>query len=1160
MVTEEKERDAIREFGLSSLSVNNRNTVFVITVIIILAGIAAYQAMPKAAFPDLVMPTIYVGTPYPGNSPADIEKLITRPLEKEINTISGVDKITSTCIQGYSTIIVEFDFEMDPSKALLKVKDAVDRAKSNKDIPSDLPADPNIFEVDFAAMPIMNINLSGDFSIEQLKEYGEYLEDQIEPISDISKVDIRGVQEKEVKINVNVHKMEAMELSFQDVENAIAFENMSISGGDILVDELKRTLRVTGEFSSIEEIGNVIVKREKFDIVYLKEIANVSFDFEERKSYAREFQKPVVMLDVVKRAGANLILTSEKINEIIEEAKTDEFPDNLQISITNDQSDMTRSQVSNLENSIISGVILVVLVLLFFLGLRNAMFVGTAIPLSMFMAFMILDALGVTLNIMVLFSLILALGMLVDNGIVVVENIYRLMDEGFPPILAAKKGVGEVALPIITSTATTLAAFISLAFWPGMMGEFMKWLPITLMIVLGSSLFVALVINPVLTAVWMRTGQGELNKRKTIKRSLIFIGVAAFLYLLGAVALPNLLVVLSLITLLNLYILNPASTFFQTRIIPSLDRRYKTSLSFILSGQKPLLFFGGTIGLLFLSFLLLIVFTPKVEFFPVNEPKYVNVFIQKPIGTDIESTNETTKDIESAITELLSKYNDTSYVFGERVVQNYLVKSLIAQVGEGTSDPSQGVSFGNTPHMGRVQVSFVEFIDRRGISTQTVLEDIREAVRYKYPGVQITADKDPAGPPQGKAINIEIQGEDYDSLIVVADKLKSFINSKNIPGIEELKLDVEVGKPELIIEIDRAKARLLSLSSGQIGSAIRTAVFGKEVSKYKEGEDDYPIMVRFDEHFRHNIETLMNQRITFRDQMTGKISQVPISAVASARKTTTYSAVKRKNLKRVVTIDSNVEVGHNPTETVDNIKIALKDFELPDAYEYKFTGQQEDQAKEMAFLSKALMIAVFLIFLIMVSQFNSASTPFIIITSVVFSLIGVLMGLVVFQMDFIIIMTMIGIISLAGVVVNNAIVLLDYTNLLMKRRRMEIAEGAGINPDEVILGMTDIRDCIIEGGKTRLRPVLLTAITTILGLLPLAIGLNINFFTLFSEFDAQFFIGGDNVMFWGPIAWTVIFGLTFATFLTLVIVPVMYFLVNLLQIRFRHTGPTEIPA
>lgn len=1143
-----KQRESIREFPLSTFAVNNRITVFVITAIIIIAGILSYRSMPKATFPDLVIPTIYVGTPYPGNSPLDIEKLITRPLEKEINTISGVDKIKSTCIHGYSTIIVEFDFEMEPSEALRKVKDAVDRAKSNKDIPDDLPADPNIFEMNFSEFPIMNINLSGDFSIDQLKKYGTYLEDKIEPIADISKVDIRGVQEKEVKINVNIHKMEATEISFQDIENAIAFENMSVSGGDILVDEFRRTVRVIGEFTSIEEIKNVVVKREKFNIVHLKEIAEVEFDFEERKSYAREFQKPVVMLDVVKRAGANLIETSSKINKIISEAKRTEFPDNLDISITNDQSDMTRSQVSNLENSIISGVILVVLVLLFFLGLRNALFVGTAIPLSMFMAFMILGAMDVTLNLMVLFSLILALGMLVDNGIVVVENIYRLMDEGFPPIQAAKKGVGEVALPIISSTATTLAAFISLAFWPGMMGEFMKFLPITLIIVLGSSLFVALVINPVLTAVWMKVGNQKINKSKAIRNALILIGFSIFFYLLRTFALANLLLAAGVIILVNIYFLNPVSLVFQNIVIPTLDRKYKSMLSRALTGYKPVLLFTGTIVLLFLSFILIGAFTPKVEFFPINQPKYVNIFIEKPIGTDIESTNRLTKLIEQDVINLLAKYNDTIYKNGENTEGNYLVESVIAQVGEGTSDPSRGPIMGNTPHRGRVQVSFVEFQNRRGVSTQKVLEEIREAVRHKYPGAKVTADKDEAGPPRGKPITIEIMGKNYDSLIVYSERIKNHINRNNIAGIEELKLDIDLGKPELIIEIDRAKARRLNLSSGQIGSAIRTAIFGKEVSKYKEGEEDYPINIRFQENFRHNQETLMNQRITFRDQMTGKIRQVPISAVATARKSATFSAVKRKNLNRVVTIDSNVEVGFNPTEIVNSIKRALEDFKLPSGYKIKFAGEQEDQAKEMAFLSKALMIAVFLIFLIMVSQFNSAITPFIIVTSVLFSLIGVLMGLVIFQMDFIIIMTMIGIISLAGVVVNNAIVLLDYTNLLIERKKIELAQNTD-NPLEFLrLPINDIKDCIIEGGKTRLRPVLLTAITTILGLFPLAIGLNIDFFSLFTAFDPKIFFGGDNVIFWGPIAWTVIFGLSFATFLTLVIVPVMYFLIY----RLKH--------
>jgi len=438
----------------------------------------------------------------------------------------------------------------------------------------------------------------------------------------------------------------------------------------------------------------------------------------------------------------------------------------------------------------------------------------------------------------------------------------------------------------------------------------------------------------------------------------------------------------------------------------------------------------------------------------------------------------------------------------------------------------------------------VEYQYRRGVDTQKVMEDIRQAVQDKFPGTLLTADKDQAGPPRGKAINIEVHGEDYDSLLVYAENIKSFVNSKNIGGIEELKLDVELGKPELVVEIDRAKARRLNLSTGQIGSALRTAIFGKEVSKYKEGEDDFPVNIRFKKEFRQNQETLLNQRITFRDQTNGKIQQVPISAVANAKKSSTFSAVKRKNLMRVVTVDSNVEVGYNPTETVDEIKKALENYPLSNGYEIKFTGEQEDQAKEMAFLSKALMIAVFLILLIMVSQFNSAATPFIIITSVVLSLIGVLLGLVIFQMDFVIIMTMIGIISLAGVVVNNAIVLLDYTNLVIKRKKREKGDEQAAK-----LSLEEIKECIIEGGKTRLRPVLLTAITTVLGLMPLATGMNINFFTLFSEYDAQIFFGGDNVIFWGPIAWTVIFGLTFATFLTLVIVPVMYYLMNRLKLQ-----------
>jgi multidrug efflux pump len=1135
--------EQIREFALSTLSIDNRTTVFVLSIIIAIMGIIAYRSMPKATFPDLVVPKIYIGTPYPGNSPVDVEKLITRPLEKELKSITGIDKITSTSLQGYSTIIAEFNFDVSPTDALRKVKDAVDKAKSNKKIPDDLPSDPNVFEMNFSEFPILNINLSGDFSIDQLKEYAEYLEDEIEQLPGVSKVDIRGVQEKEMKVEVDVNKMEALQISFDDIENAIRSENVMVAGGDILTDSYRRTVRVLGEFTSANELKNVIVKREKLNIVYLREIADVTFGFAERNSYAREFGKPVVMLDVVKRSGANLIITSEEINNIIYKAKQDVLPEDLQLSITNDQSDMTRSQVDNLENSIISGVILVVLVLLFFMGLRSAVFVGIAIPMSMFLSFMILGAMGVTMNLMVLFSLILALGMLVDNGIVVVENIYRLSEEGVPLLTAAKKGVGEVALPIISSTATTLAAFIPLAFWPGMMGEFMKFLPITLMIVLGSSLFVGLVVTPVLTATYMKPGEIMPDKRRATKSALYFILPGIVLLLIKFNSLGNLLIVIGLLILVNARFLAPWADKFQKIIIPKMEAVYYNFLSFSLSGKKPILFLSGTIGLLIFSFILLGMFTPRVEFFPVNEPKYVNIFIEKPIGADIEATNKVALKVEEAVSKVLSKYNETTIINNVTQEKNYLIESFIAQVGEGTSDPSRGPVMGNTPHKARVQVSFVDFQNRRGISTQDVLEEIRAAVRHKIPGAKIVSEKDQNGPPRGKPITIEVIGDDYDSLIVYAENIRRFVNENNVPGVEELSLDIELGKPELLVNIDRAKARRFNLSTGQIATALRTSVFGKEVSKYKQGEDDFPINIRMKESMRNNEEALLNQRITFRDPSNGKISQVPVSSVASAVKSSTFSAVNRKNLNRVVTVSSNVLSGYNPTQTVAQIKEVLKNYELPKGYQIKFTGEQEDQAKEMAFLSKALIIAVFLIFLIIVAQFNSSATPFLITASVVFSLIGVLLGLVIFQMDFIVIMTMIGIISLAGVVVNNAIVLIDYTNLLIERKKKEL----GVD-EKSMLPIEEIAGCIIQGGKTRLRPVLLTAITTVLGMLPLATGMNINFFTLFSDYNPQIFFGGDNVIFWGPIAWTVIFGLSFATFLTLVIVPVMYLILN----RIKH--------
>ena len=1046
----------LKEFKISTWSIHNKMTVFVLIGMIFLAGIFSYQSMPREAFPEIVVPQIYVATAYPGNSALDIEKLITRPLEKEINGISGVNEIISTSIEGFSSIQVEFDFSVTPTEAMRKVKDKVDAAKSDKDFPTDLPADPSIQELNFAElMPIMNINLSGNFSMDQLKEYGEYLEDEIEKIPEITKVEIRGIQDKEMEISVDLYKMEISKISFGDIASAIQNENMTISGGDLLENGIRRNVRIIGEFKSSKEIEDIIVKQEDGNIVYLRDIAIVSFKEQEKESYAREFSQPVVMLDVTKRGGENLIIASTQIDEIINNAKENYFPSNLYISKTNDQTNDTKTMVADLENSIILGVILVVVVLLFFLGIRNALFVGIAIPLSMFISFIILSAIGVTLNTMVLFSLVIALGMLVDNGIVVVENIYRLLDEGYSKIEAAKYGVGEVAMPIIASTATTLAAFLPIAFWPGMMGEFMKYLPITLIIELSSSLFVALIINPMLTSVYMKIKEDEVNFKKILLYSSILFFVGVFIIIVGLSydikglnALGLFLVLAGILRIVNTKLLTPGTEWFQNNFLPRLEKNYEKQLQFVLKGKKPRLFFIGTFGLLIFSFILFAAFPPKVLFFPETPPKQVYVYLEYPIGTDITETNKLSFEIENKIQEYLKKYE----IEGE----NFLITSVIGQVGEGTSDPNQGQQGGTTPNKARITVDFVKFIDRDGIETNDVLIEIRQLLE-DFPGVNITVDRPADGPPAGAPINIEVTGDDYEKLLTTAENLKQFINRTNILGIEDLKLDVEQGKPELPIIVDRQKARRLNVSTGQIGDVMRTSLFGKEVSTFKDGEDDYPINIRLMDKYRYNKDLLMNQKITFRNQSSGKIVQVPISAVATTETSSTFSAVKRKDLNRVITIFSNVLEKYNATEVNDEIRKSLENFNLPAGISISFTGEQEKQMEEMAFLSKALLIAVFLIFLILVGQFNSTSTPIIISLSVLLSLIGVLLGLIIFRMDFIIMMTMIGIISLAGIVVNNAIVLIDYTNLIMQRKRLELKLGEGALTKDLIY------ESIIEG-------------------------------------------------------------------------------------------------
>ena len=1145
-----------REFGLSSVAVNNRKTVYLIITLFLIGGISAYNNMPRESFPQIQVPEIYVNVPYPGNSPEIITDKIIKPFEKELNKLKGIEKINSTAIQDFGIVKIEFDFKITPKEAKRAVEEALNDARSTKTFAQDLPVEPTIQEIDVNEFPIININLSGEYPVDILKEKADLIKDRLESISEINSVDIRGVQQKKLKIEIRKYDAESKMVSFSDIESAIQSENTTVGAGNLKIDGIDNFMIIDGKFRDISELSGLVVKHEDNDNIYLRDVANVSFSDSDTTSYARQNGQPVVMLDVKKRAGANIINAIDKLKVQVQDLQGG-FPRDMKLTYTNDQSIMIRSQVSNLENSIVFGVILVVFVLLFFLGLRNALFVGIAIPFSMFLSFIILNSAGVSLNIMVLFSLVLALGMLVDNGIVVVENVYRLMDEGLGAIEATKKGVGEVAWPIIASTATTLAAFVPLALWPGIIGEFMQYLPITLMIVLGSSLFVALVITPVLLAVLMKVESEKGSSKKTIKLFIGFLVLGITLSFFAKSALGNVLIIVSGLVLVNGFFLKPATFWFQANFLPKIEAGYQRFLKWVLHKKRPIWVITGTFLTLFMSFVLTGVFPPKVLFFPENQPNYINVFVELPVGTNIAKTNETTLAVKTKINEALSlpisekdslsylQAADVEIVNGKKV-KTFFVESVIEQVGKGTSDPNSGPSFGETPHKARITVSFCEFSHRNGLNTSEVKRLIEKSLIGNFHAdITIVVDKEQSGPPQKPPVNIEITGsENYGELTQKAESLQQYLINKNIEGVQKLKLDVEVNKAEIQIEINREYAKRVGLSTGQIAQSIRTSLFGKDVSTYNYQEEDYDINIRFSENDRLDVSSILEQKIMFMNNRGVKLS-IPISSVVkNIKMINKHAAVVRKNQKNTVTVFSGIQEGYNANEIIAEVKNHLKEFDSSDegsafkraGYKYKFTGQMEDQEKELAFLSGALLFAVFLILLILVTQFNAFSSPVIILSSVVLSLAGVFLGIVISRNDFVIIMTMIGIISLAGIVVNNAIVLVDYTNLIRKRKREEL--GLEVT---TIISNEAFKASVIEGGKTRLRPVLLTAITTILGLFPLASGLNINFFTLVRDWDPQIFFGGDNVIFFKPMSLAIIYGLTFATFLTLVVVPIMYY-------------------
>lgn len=1112
----------MKEFKVSSWSIDNKTSIYVLTIIITIAGLLAYQSLPKEQFPEVVFPQMYVSTVYAGASPTDIENTVAKPLEKKLKSISGVKKITSNSVQDFSSILVEFATDVDVPVAKQKVKDAVDEAK--QDLPKDLTQEPRVIEMDVSQIPIMNVNVSGPYDLDKLKNYSEDLKDRIEGLKEITRVDVIGALTREIQINVDKFKMEAANVTMEDIERAVAFENTTVSGGSVQMDGMKRTISMKGEFEDVRQISDILIRSGSGAKVYLKDLAEVKDTHEEKETFARLGGDNVITLNVIKRSGENLIHSSDKIREIVKEMEETKFPKNLKVTITGDQSSKTRVTLHDLINTIIIGFILVTVILMFFMGTTNAIFVGLSVPLSMCIAFLVMPTIGFTLNMIVLFSFILALGIVVDDAIVVIENTHRIFDNGKVPIkLAAKKAAGEIFLPVFSGTMTTLAPFFPLAFWTGIIGKFMFYLPITLIVTLLASLLVAYIINPVFAVDFMKPHDPKDDGRRITKgfkiTSIIFIAIAAFFYLAGSAGMGNLTLTVYVLFLINKFFLTKVIKNFQEKTWPKAQNVYARMLNVILVKKRPVYILMATIALLIFSFVLVGIRKLNVVFFPQSDPNFIFTYIKLPIGTDQVYTDSITKVVEERIVKVVGTNNE-------------IVESVISNVGFGVSENQGEPDLALSPNKGKVTIAFVEFSQRNGKSTVDYLEKIRKAVQG-IPGTEITVDQEHGGPPVGKPINIEITGDDYKELISYSEKVIRYLNSSNIGGIEQLKSDVLKNKPEVVIEIDREKANSEGISSAQIGLGIRSSVFGKEVSKFRDANDEYPIQLRFKSDQRGDIEGLLNQKITYRDMnMGGIIRQVPLSSIAKVKYSETYGGIKRKNQKRIITVYSNVLNDYNPNEVVGNIQAALKDFDAPAGINIQMTGEQEDQKETMGFLSMAMLSSLLLILLILVTQFNSIVKPLIILSEILFSIIGVLLGFSIFKMDISIVMTGIGIVALAGIVVRNGILLVEFIELLEK-------------------GGMPTREAIIEAGKTRMTPVLLTAASTIIGLVPLAVGFNIDFVTLFTEFNPHIFFGGDSVAFWGPLSWTMIFGLSFATFLTLVLVPCLYYLVYA-----KHTKPS----
>lgn len=1130
--------EKFKEFKPTSWSIRNKTSIYLAIVFISLWGIKEFVTLPKERFPDISIPYIYIQTPYVGNSPRDVENLVTKPIEKQLKGITGakIDKITSTSVQDYSAILVQYSTDVDKDVALQKTKDAVDRSKT--DLPTDLTQQPNVMEINFSEFPIMYVNLSGDYDMIKLKKFADDAKDELEDIPEITRVDIVGAPEREFQVNVDNYKMQSAGVTFYDIDQAIKKENLDMSGGLLEVGNMKRNLQLKGQFKTADDIKQIIVRGTANGTpIYLKDIANIKDTVKDAESYARLNGKNVVTLNIIKREGENLIATSDKVKEAIEKMRGNILPENLNVVITGDQSTSTRTSFNDLVNSIVIGFLLVLLILMFFMGVTNAFFVALSVPLSMFVAFLFLPAAkliigtDVTLNFMVLFALLFGLGIIVDDAIVVIENTHRIFTQykgRINSITAAKMAAGEVFVPVLSGTLTTLAPFFPLLFWPGIIGKFMVYLPTMLIFTLASSLIVAFIMNPVFAVDFMNHPEDPTVKRKSdvfkSKAFLISLIAGILFDLLKLPFLGNLLIFFSILVVLNRYVFDGLIHKFQEKILPAIMRRYEQSLRWALAGWRPVYLLLGTFGLLIISIVLVKLRNVPVGLFPKGDPNFIYVYLKMPVGTSVDYTDSVTKTLETKVMHILN---------GPGKKPNPIVESVISNVAIGASDPNSN-DRSTEPNLGRVQVSFVEYAKRNGVPTAPYLDSIRAAVKG-IPGSEISVAQESNGPPTDPPVNIEVASEDFSVLTSTAKSLQQYLDSLRIPGIEELKMDVDLTNPEITLTVNRQRALTEGVSTQDIGSQIRTALFGDEVSKIKDGEDEYKIQLRNNEVQRKSLTDLLNMKIVFRDMASGgAIKQVPISSLVDVNYTSTFGSIKRKNVKRVITLFSNVTSDHTSADVNAKIKSAIENFKKPAGdVTITQTGQSQQEQETGQFLSQALVIALMLILFILVLQFNSVSKPVIILTEIVFSIIGVLLGYAISGMEVSIVMTGLGIVGLAGIVVKNGILVIEFADELRAR---------GLKT----------REAVIQAGKTRIIPVMLTAMAAILALIPLAIGFNINFVTLFSDLNPHIFFGGDSVQFWKPLSWTIIFGLAFAFFMTLVMVPSMYLIAERLRRPMRR--------